>query len=63
MPPRGGSSIGDKDLEAVAAYVWSLGRNAGRAAAPGQPPPTRSATNGTVAKRWYRLRSAAEEAR
>lgn len=24
MPPKGGSSIGDDDVKAVAAYVWSL---------------------------------------
>lgn len=26
MPPRGGSSIKDEDVRAVAAYVWSLSR-------------------------------------
>jgi mono/diheme cytochrome c family protein len=28
MPPKGGSSISEKDLLAVAAYVWALGRKA-----------------------------------
>jgi len=26
MPPKGGGSISDEQLKAVAAYVWSLGR-------------------------------------
>jgi mono/diheme cytochrome c family protein len=26
MPPKGGSSISDADVKAVAAYVWSLSR-------------------------------------
>jgi len=26
MPPKGGSSIGDADVKAVAAYVWTLSR-------------------------------------
>ena len=30
MPPRGGSAIGDADLRAVAAYVWSLSRRRSR---------------------------------
>lgn len=27
MPPRGGSSIGDADVNAVAAYVWAISRH------------------------------------
>lgn len=27
MPPRGGSSINDDDVRAVAAFVWTLSRN------------------------------------
>jgi mono/diheme cytochrome c family protein len=28
MPPKGGSSLAEKDLRAVAAYVWTLSRKA-----------------------------------
>jgi len=27
MPPRGGSSLNDEDVKAVAAYVWTLSRH------------------------------------
>jgi len=30
MPPRGGSSLNEKDIQAVAAYVWTLSRPARR---------------------------------
>jgi mono/diheme cytochrome c family protein len=29
MPPKGGSTISDDDVKAVAAYVWSLGHKKG----------------------------------
>lgn len=37
MPPRGGSRLKDDLVRAVAAYVWTLGRAARKAAA-GQAP-------------------------
>jgi len=37
MPPKGGSKLKDDQLRAVAAYVWTLGR-AARKAASGQKP-------------------------
>ena len=30
MPPKGGSSISDDDVKAVAAYVWSLSHTGGK---------------------------------
>jgi mono/diheme cytochrome c family protein len=31
MPPDGGTQLSDSDLKAVAAYVWAIGHQSGRA--------------------------------